>query len=141
MRGALKKRYHLFSHKLLLSNITFLSLCLSVSLSLSVCVWCVCDFLIYTICVFIFCVSQEGLSFTESNEPILWLLKVSNFWKEKIFLTFVKYIFNTSEWLIQRDIGNCWEHMTGDVNVYFCVSLLVYIQYIFCVCICLWEWY
>ena len=139
MTGALKKRYHLFLHKLLLSNITFLSL--SLTFSLSVCVWCVCVFLIYTICVFIFCVSQEGLSFTESNEPILWLLKVSNFWKEKIFLTFVKSIFDTSEWLIQRDRGNCCEHMTVDVNVYLCVSLLVYIQYIFCVCICLWEGY
>ena len=77
MRGALKKRHHLFSHKLLLSNITFLPLSLTLSLCLYVCG--VCVFLIYIICVFIFCVSQEGLSFTESNEPILWLLKVNNF--------------------------------------------------------------
>ena len=72
MRGALKKRYHLFSHYLLHSNVNFFPVCVFV---------CVCVFvflLIYTICVTIFCVSQEGLSLTESNQPISWLLKVSN---------------------------------------------------------------
>ena len=78
MTGALKRGITYFH-----TNYSFLMSPFSLSLSLPlwcVCVVCgVCVLLIYTICVFIFTVSQQGLSFTESNEPILWLLKVSNF--------------------------------------------------------------
>ena len=56
---------------------------------------------------------------------------ISDFWKIKMLLTFIKLIFNVSEWLIQCNTDSCCEYVIGGANMYLWVSLLVSISCVY----------
>ena len=82
-----------------------LSLCVNVS--------CVCVLFVYIISISIICVSQEEFSLI----AYVWLLQVSNFWKEK---TSWKVNF-WCQWIIQCNTDSCCEQVKDGVYIFIWV--------------------
>ena len=83
--------------------------------------------------VSIFCVSEELLSLTASNQQICDFYKWVIFEKKRHY---GKKILNISELFIQCNTDNCFEHMTSaNIYLYECISLLAPGCDV-CLCVC-----